>query len=167
MLNGEESENKQRLYEFLKNSAKSNESCTLEVLNDMRVKYLYDKLISETQPLHNKILKLQIENIDQSSTIFNQLCKQLLENTSSVLFDFKCLFNDQIVELIYNKIKSVLNDPTLLKSTENYYKERLKYYHETINALDKRFSTSCCISLAKLDEESLKPHISKMVSINY
>lgn len=167
LLNGEESENKQSLYEFLKNSAKSKDNCKTKFLNDLRVKYFYDKLISETQPLYDKILKLEIEKKDESLVILNSLYKEILQNTCSVLFDFKCLFNNQIIGLLHSKIKSILNDPIFFELNTNNHKERLKLYHETINAFKYGLNKTCYVSLVKLDEESLKPHLLKMVSIIY
>lgn len=97
--------------------------------------------------------------------MLNKLCKQILENTCSVLFDIKCLFNDQIVESLYTKIKSLLSGPIFFESNENNYKECLKFYHETKNALKGGLNKTCYVSLVKLDEENLKPYILKMVSI--
>lgn len=133
----------------------------------MRIKYFYNKLISETQPHYDEILKLEIENIDDSQIMLNKLCQQVLESTCSVLFGIKCLFNDQIVVLLYTKIKSILNDPLLFESNEKNYKEHLKFYHETINALKGGLNKTCYVSLEKLDEENLKPHILEMVGIIY
>lgn len=170
MLNGEESVNTQHLREFMINSATCNENFTQEDIYQIRVFNLSNLLNSKIGALLNGYQSLQTKNIEQCLINFSELCEKILVNTCSLLSDSQCLFNDKIIESLNNKIKSILVNGVLLKTTENISNISSEDSHSvdnlvehTKNKLQKNFS----VSIEKQDTNIENQIFFKKVNINF
>jgi len=119
MLNGEESEDKQNLLEFVRNAAKCDENFTENYIHQIRVIYLSDLLKSKVIPLIIEYEKLKAQTFEEKMYNFSKLCEQVLADTSSVMLDFKSMLNKENTELLNNKVQSLLRNGSLFKIPEN------------------------------------------------
>lgn len=155
LLNGEESVNTQHLREFMINSATCNENLAQEDIHQIRIFNLSNLLNSKIGALLNGYQNLQTENIEQCLISFTELCEKILVNTCSLLSDSQCLFNDKIIESLNNKIKSILINGLLLKTTENDSNIFSQDSHNTDNLVEhakNRLQQECSVSLEKTDK---------------
>lgn len=169
LLSGEESENKQKLREFIINSAKCNENFTQEDIYQIRVSNLSNLVNSKIGPLLNGYQNLQAQNTEQCLTNFSELCEQILVNTCSVLSDSQCLFNEKTIESLNGKIKSILTNCILYNKIENDLNKCPKDIHTSDNLLTHTkygLQKTCSVSLEKLDENIINQYIIKKVNIN-
>lgn len=155
MLNGEESENKQNLREFIINSATCDEHFTQEDIYQIRVFNLSNLLNSKIGSLINGYQKLQTKNIEQCLINFSELCEKILVNTCSLLSDSQCLLNDAIIESLNNKMKSILISGMLFKNTDNDSKKFSKDSYSADNSIEfttNKLHQKCTVLLEKLDK---------------
>jgi len=171
LLNGKESVNTQHLREFMINSATCDDNFSQEDIYQIRVFNLSNLLNSKIGALLNGHQNLQTKNIEQCLINFSELCEKILVNTCSLLSDSQCLFNDKIIESLNNKIKSILINGILLKSTENNSINILSeeshnmdnLVQHTKNKLQKKCNV---VSSDKLDTNIENRHFLKEVNMN-
>lgn len=166
MLNGEESENKQNLREFIINSATCDENFTQEDIYQIRVFNLSNLLNSKIGSLINGYQKLQTKNIEQCLINFSELCEKILVNTCSLLSDSQCLLNDTIK--LNNKIKSILISGMLFKNTDNDSKKFSKDSYSPDNSIEftkNKLHQKCTVLLEKLDKSIENKYFLKKVNM--
>jgi len=168
LLNGEESENKQNLREFIINSASCDENFTQEDIYQIRVFNLSNLLNSKIGSLINGYQKLQTKNIEQCLINFGELCEKILVNTCSLLSDSQCLFNDTIIESLNNKIKSILVSGMLFKNTDNDSNKFSKDSSSPDNSIEftkNKLHQKCTVLLEKLDKSIENKYFLKKVNM--
>ncbi|XP_025202460.1 uncharacterized protein LOC112599667, partial [Melanaphis sacchari] len=164
LLNGEESENKQNLREFIIKSAICDENFSQEDIYQIRVFNLSNLLNSKIRSLLNRYQKLQTKNDEQCLINFEGLCEKILVDTCSLLFDSQFLFNDNIIESLNNKIKSIMINDMLLKTTENDSNKFFKDPHcrdNLIEHTEDKLLQKCSVLLEKMDKDIEKKYFLK------
>jgi len=170
LLNGEESENKQNLREFIIKSATCNENFTQDDIYQIRVLNLNNLLNSKIGSLLNGYEKLQTKNIEQCLINFGELCEKILVNTCSLISDSQCLYNDKMIESLNNKIKSILINGMLFKTTDNDSKKYSKDPHRIDNLTEhtkNRLQQKCSVLLEKMDKNIEDQYFLKKVNMNF
>jgi len=169
LLNGEESVNTQHLRDFMINSATCNENFTQEDIHQIRVFNLSNLLNSKIGALLNGYQNLQTENIEQCLIHFSELCEQILVNTCSLLSDSQCLFTDNIIESLNNKIKSILINGIFFKTPENdsnIFPEDSQSTDNLVEHGKNILQQKCSVSLEKMDTNIEDQDFLKKVNMN-
>lgn len=122
MLNGQESEEKENLREFLINDAKFNSKSTKEYVHKIRVKYLFNLFDSTVKPLFEGYQKLKGKQIEINVTNFGQLCEYVIGGICSVVKKFELFFNNKDIESLDMKVKTLLKHGVLFKEPEMHTK---------------------------------------------
>lgn len=120
MINGQESEEKQNLREFIINDAKFNSKSTKEFVHKIRIKYLFDMFDSTIKPLFEGYQKLKAKQIETNVTNFGQLCEYVIGGICSVVKRFEHFFNNKDIESFDIKVKTLLKTGILFGQTETH-----------------------------------------------